>query len=166
MAIVININHTDTAISGATAASLTLPVVNFPVDFRVKQDEPGEAIITNLTSPVDAPERYRFGVSDIKDIYANSGIEYACQAPLKRGKKVFVQLTEVLTKTDSIDTTYKCQVPLAGHIVLSVPQDADVTDEMIITFLKRLVAGLFDPADNGTTRLKCLERGSLIPSGM
>lgn len=159
-------NYTDTPISGVTSLTLPMSVVNFGKDFRVKSDEPGEAILTNLTSPIDRPERFRFAMSDIKDIYKNSGIDANLYSPSRRGVSVLVQLTDTYTVSDSTDTKYDVALPMEAHLVIKVPSNELITSQMIQDFVGRLTNGLFESGVVNTDRIKSLFRGSLIPTGM
>lgn len=159
-------NYTDTPISGVTSLTLPMSVVNFGKDFRVKSDEPGEAILTNLTSPIDRPERFRFAMSDIKDIYKNSGIDANLYSPSRRGVSVLVQLTDTYTVSDSTDTKYDVALPMEAHLVIKVPSNELITSQMIQDFVGRLTNGLFESGVVNTDRIKSLFRGSLIPTDM
>lgn len=159
-------NYTDTPINGVTSLTLPISVVNFGKDFRVKSDEPGEAILTNLTSPIDRPEKFRFAMSDIKDIYKNSGIDANLYSPSRRGVSVLVQLTDTYTVSDSTDTKYDVALPMEAHLVIKVPSNELITSQMIQDFVGRLTNGLFESGAVNTNRIKSLFRGSLIPTDL
>lgn len=159
-------NHTDTAISGVTELKLSRGLINFDKDFRVKQDEPSEAIATNLTSPIGKPEAFRWGWSEVGDVYKSSSIDRAMQSPSKRGYQILCQLTDVGSVSDSTDPSFGYDVPLEGHIVLKVPAEAALTESDIMTFIGRLVSGLFETGSENESRLKALLRGSLLPADL
>lgn len=159
-------NRTDTSVSGVTSLSLPMAVLNYGADFKVKVDDPSEAIITNLTSPIDKPERFRYALTDVKDIYKNADIDSNLYAVSKRGISLLCQLTDTWTITDSTDATYESDLPVSGHIVLKIPSNQLLTSTMVKDFIGRLVAGLFATGVVDTTRLQSLLRGSLIPSDM
>lgn len=165
MAKTLSTNYTDTAISGATKITLTVPTLNYGKDFRVKQDEPNEAIITNLTSPIDQPERLRWAHSDVADVYRNSGIDPTMYYASRRGTQILVQLTDVFKVTDSADASYEALLPVSCHLVIKVPNNDLITDEVALAEVERLLGGLFETT--GTTpenRLKSILRGALLPS--
>lgn len=166
MAIVVNQNHTDTPVSGVTTLSFPRGIPNFKADFCVTTDGPGEAIISNKTSPVDSPEKFRFAMSTVKDVYQNSEIDPGTFSPSKRGSQILVQLTEVWTKSDATNASYKINLPVSGHIVLKVPNDSDISADMIQAFLGRLVSGLFETGSENNLRLNALLRGSMIPTDL
>lgn len=166
MAKSIVLNRTDTAISGSPELTLPRGSVNFGADWRVRSDEPNEVIITNLTSPIDRPEKFRFAMNDIKDIYRNAAIDPTLYASSRRGASVLCQLIDTWTVVDSVDPSYEQVVPVEGHIVLKIPAVDVVTADMIVTFVGRLISGLFATGSMTSDRLKAMFRGSLLPPDM
>lgn len=162
----LSMNFTDTAIPDVSTLDFPRGLVNYGADFRVKSDEPTEAIITNLTSPTVFPERIRFSVSDVSNIYQGTSIEPSLYAPTKRGVSVLVQVTENWTVTDSSDATYQVALPVSAHLVIKVPNHELVTPAAVQTLVGRLVSCLYETGDEGTTRIGSLLRGSLLPSGI
>lgn len=166
MAKQISYNYTDTAINGVTTLNLARGKVNYGADFRVKSDEPGEAIITNLSSPVVYPERYRFSVTDVKNVYTGSNIEPSLYSPTKTGTSLLVQLTEVWKVTDTVDTSLEVALPVSAHIVIKVPNHELVTPAAVQTLVGRLISGLYETGSESTTRITAMLRGSLKPSDL
>lgn len=166
MAINVNINHTDTAIAGVTSLALARGLTNFKADFCVKQDEPGEAIITNKTSPIDCPEKFRFASSVVKDIYQNTDVDPSTRAASRRGTRILCQLSDVYSLTDSTDATFLVNLPIEGHIVLTLPNDSNITEAMLLAFIGRLVSGLFETGSTDASRLKSQLRGAMLPVDM
>lgn len=162
----VSYNFTDTAISGVSSLNFARGLVNFGADFKVKQDEPGEAVITNLTSPLSFPEKFRFGVSEVVDVYKGAGLDSSLYAPSRRGISVLGQVTEVWTVTDSADASYQVALPVSAHLVIKVPNNENITPSMVQMLVGRLVSGLFETGSTGPTRLAGLLRGSLLPSDL
>lgn len=160
------LNRTDTAISGVTSLELARGLVNFGADWRTRSDEPNEVLITNLTSPIDRPEKFRFAMNDIKDIYRNAAIDPTLYAPSRRGASVLCQLVDTWTIVDSAAPSYEVALPVEGHIVLKIPANELINADMVITFLGRLVSGLFATGSVTSDRLKAMLRGSLLPPDM
>lgn len=159
-------NRTDTPVQGVTSLNLPLSVINFKSDFIKEVDDAGEGIVTNLTSPLITPERYRFAVTPIVDIYKGTGIDSSLYAPTKRGVTVLVQLQDTWTVTDSVDTTYRVDLPITGHFVLRIPQNELITAEMLKTFIGRTMSGFFNTGVVTTERIASLLRGSMLPSDL
>lgn len=163
----ISVNHTDTAIPGVTSLSLSRGLVNYGADFRVKKfNTDGELVLTNLTSPTAFPEKFRFAVSPVNNVYTGSGLEPSVHAPTKRGTSVLCQLTQNYSVTDSDDPTFLIGLPISAHLVLKIPDYPLITPVMINTLVGRLVSGLFETGDEGTSRIKSLLRGSLTPTDL
>lgn len=162
----LSLNRTDTAVAGVPTLALSRSVLNFAADFKVKSNVPGEAIITNLTSPIASPEQFRFAASEIKDVYKNTGIDPTMYASSRRGVNLLVQMTDTLTVTDSVDTSYIIQLPFESHIVMKVPAHELVTEAVVLAMLGRVVSGFFDTGVDTTGRLKAMVRGSLLPSDL
>lgn len=162
----ISLNRTDTAVSGVTTLSLPVSVLNYAADWVVKSDEPNEAIAANLTSPIDCVETFRWGMSEIKDMYQGKGINPTVYAPTRRGARVFCQLNDVWTVTDSSDATYRVDLPVEGHIVLKIPAHELVTADQIKAFLGRIVDGMFNTGVITSERISAMVRGSLLPKDL
>lgn len=167
MAKSIHYNYTDSGVQGVTSLSHDVTVLNFGKDFRVKSDEPNEAVITNITSPIDRPETFRFAVSTVADVYRGTGIEPAYRSPSTKGLSLVVQLADILNYYDeSIDDAKECYIPMQGHIVLKVPANEAITEQVVDKFVSRLIAGLYSTGTVNPARIKSMLRGSLIPTDM
>lgn len=164
MAKQISVNYTDTAISGVSSLNFQRGLVNYGADFKVKSDQPGEVIMTNLTSPVVYPEKIRISVSDVANVYTGSSIEPSLYAPTKRGTSLLVQLTEIWKVTDTADPSFEAALPVSAHIVIKVPNHELVTPAAVETLVGRLVSGLYETGSTTHTRMTALLRGSLKPT--
>lgn len=165
MARQLSVNYTDTPVTGGTTPSITVPSLNYVSDFRVTADDPGECRITNLTSPIDQPERFRFAFNDVADVYRNAGIDPTLFYQSRRGTQILCQLTDVYKVTDTVDASYLAMLPVTAHMVLRVPNNDLINADIAMGLIGRMLAGLFDPtADAAGTRLKSMLRGALVPS--
>lgn len=162
----ISAGYTDTAISGVTSLTYPRGLVNFAADFRVKKDGDSEAIITNLTTPVDRPEKFRWNASDIANIYSGTDIDPSVFAPSKKGVSVLAQVTEVYSVTDSVDASFRIDLPVSAHIVIKTPQSEYLTSDILQTVVGRLISGLFETGSTATSRIGALVRGSLLPKDL
>lgn len=159
--------YTDTAIEGVSSLTFPRGLVNIGKDFRVKSNQPGgEVILTNITSPVDRPEKIRIAYSDVANVYSGTGIEPSVIAPTKRGVSVLAQLTEVISITDSTDPEYRVDLPVSYHMVIKVPANENISAADIQTGIGRLLSGLFDTGSVELTRLEAILRGSLVPTDL
>lgn len=160
----VSANYTDTPISGVTSLSFTRGLVNTGADFKVKVIKPDEVIITNLSSPILFPEKIRFSLSDVNDVYKGTGIDPGFFAPSRKGLSLLAQVTETWTVTDTTDATYQVALPVSAHLVLKVPNNEAVTPERIEQLIGRLISTLYDTGKSDNKRLTALLRGSLAPS--
>lgn len=156
-------SFTDTPISGVTTLAFPRGLINFGADFAPISEKPSEVVISNVTADREMPEKFRFSHSSVSNIYANTGIAPSVQAPSTRGTNLLIQLTEVATINDTVDATYRADVPLSSHLVLKIPAIEQVTEEVVLEMIGRLVSGLFETGDTGETRLARLLRGALLP---
>lgn len=160
-----SVGYTDTAIEGVSSLGFARGLVNFAKDFRVKSSDPGkESVLTNITCPIDRPEKFRISFSEVANVYSGTGIEASLLAPTKSGVSVLVQLTEVVSITESTDPDYRIDLPVSYHLVIKVPKNENIVSSDIVTGLGRLLSGLFDTGSTSTARLDAILRGSLTPS--
>lgn len=166
MSLQLNYNRTDTAIGGVSSLNLPLAILNYGADFVKEVDEPGEGILTNITSPVGLPERIRFAVSPVNDVYKNTGIDPTMWAPTRRGVTVLVQVQNTWTVTDTDDPKFRIAFPITGHTVLRVPQNELITADVLKAFLGRVNDGFFNSGVVTSERISSLMRGSMLPAGL
>lgn len=162
----VSLNYVDTAISGVTTLPLNRGLVNFGADWKVKVQEPNEVITTNLTSPLGFPEKFRFGISEVSDVYKGVGIDPGLYAPSRKGVSILCQLTDVWTVTETTDAAYQVALPLSAHLVIKVPNNENITPSMIQAFVARMLSGLYETGSTETKRLAAMLRGSLTPSDL
>lgn len=166
MAKTLSMNFTDTAVTGGTSVNLTLPQLNWKADFRVTRDDASEAKVTNITSPLDQPEQFRFASNQITDVYKNSGIDPTLYYPSRRGTQFLCQLTDVYGVTDSDAPTYLALLPVEAHLVVRVPNNDLLTPQIVEGLITRMLAGLYETDAGKYTRLSALLRGALLPSAL
>lgn len=154
----------DTPISGVTAPSITLPVLNYDADFRLKAvSAANEVVMVNTTTSLDEDEQIRMAVSDISDIYKNAGISCDSIISNKQGYSLLVQLTKTVKIVDSTDATYTAHVPISAHMVIKIPKHEAITNAVIMDTVKRLVSSLYE---GGTVKALALLKGAVSPKGL
>lgn len=166
MAKTLSMNFTDTPMTGATTVKLDVAQLNYAKDFRVTKDEPSEAIVTNLTSPLDQPERFRWAHNNVTDVYKGTGIDPTLYYQSRRGTQVLCQLTDVYSVTDTSDASYLAMLPVECHLVIKVPNNDLITPEIAEQLVERMLGGLYETEATATqyTRLQALLRGALLPA--
>lgn len=163
MSTVISTGTSDTTISGASAPTLTLPIINYGADFRVKTESSSEVVVVNTTSPLDQPESIRFGYSEIADIYAKSGLNSDLVSGTKKGINLLVQVNDTIKVSDPTAPTFVQYLPISAHVVIKVPQSSVITPAVVQTLINRLCGSLYE---NATTNLPSLLKGVLKPKAL
>lgn len=165
MAKVKSLGFTDTPVEGVPSLTFPRAVLNIAEDFRVKSNNAGkEVILTNITSPIDRPEKFRIGYTEVANVYSGTGIEATVSSPSKRGVQILAQVTEVIQITDDTDPEYRIDLPVSYHLVIKVPVSDQITGTDVQAGVGRLLSGLFDTGATTTTRLESILRGALVPS--
>lgn len=159
------IPNVDTATSPVTGARSLAPVpTNYGADWRVISEGPNEVVLSNLLSPLEAPEKCRISFSEVADIFKGSSITPAdaslvANGRTKKGCSILVQVTGGGTDATSI------QYPWSAHMVLKVPYGPSPTYANIVTMLQRLLGHLYGTKDTTIqTRMESMLRGSITPA--
>lgn len=167
MAKSVTLNINDTAISGGPQAlSVSLPAINWPVDWSKTVDEAGSATLTYKPAPFDAPQTAKFAVNRIANIYAGSPVDASYQLPYKRGASILCQVNLVASVTDTADSTYRVDLPLSAHLVIKAPMSGLLTVNDIRSVAERAFALLYETGSTDSTRLTELLKGSMLPEGV
>lgn len=160
-----SVGYTDTPISGVTSLTFPRAILNFNKDFRVKSNNAGkEVVLTNITSPVDRPEKIRIAFTDVANVYTGTGVEPSVTAPTKRGVSVLAQVTETISVTDDTNPEFRIDLPVSYHMVIKVPTSEHINAVDIQAGIGRLLSSLFDSGSTSTSRLEAILRGSLVPT--
>lgn len=154
----------------ARTGKLSLDFVSWGADsaFVKKQDEPGSCVLTNVNSGVDTPCEITFGRQTIKNVYANTAVNPAYQSANSTGVKVLTKVSAVCSIVDTVDTSYRVDVPISATITLTTGTDAMLDDDMCLSFLRYTMSTFFNDATAAanvtSSRLGALRRGSLVPT--
>lgn len=159
----LNVGYTDTV---ATPKNLPVPDLSYGVDFRVKSETANEVVITNVTSPIDRPEQLRFGYSEIKDVYANTSVDPSVYSNSRKGVQILCQVTDVYSVSDTVDATYRVDLPVSCHVVVKIPACELITPDQIKALVFRSVSGMFETGQVTSARLNSMFRGSLTPTAL
>lgn len=155
---------TDTTIAGVTAPSLTLPVLNYNADFRLKQSaSTDEVVMVNTTTAIDEDEKVRIAVSSIADIFKNSGMTCQLIGETTEGYSILTQVTRTVTVNDSSNPAYANHLPLSAHIVVKVPKHEVITNAVILDLVKRAVATFYE---EGVFKAVSMFKGAINPKGL
>lgn len=166
MAKVVTLGYTDSAIPDVATLNFPRGLLNFGADWSVQNTGNGkELTIVNHTSPLGTPpEKIRFSIADVANVFTGTPVEPSIYLPNKKGKSILAQLTECWVVTDDADATYRVELPISAHIVLKVPMSEYVTGARLEALVGRLISGLYETGSLTTSRFDGLVRGSLAPA--
>jgi hypothetical protein len=159
-------NYNDT--TGVTVGDLSPAAINFSADFAKRESSKkagNEVYIVNEKSPFGTPETIRFAVDRVSNIYSGTGIEPGTYASVKSGTSALVQLNDVLITQDADGNAIN--LPVKAHLVIAVPNNENITVEVLNTAFCRLVGACYE--QGGTApgpRLNSLLRGALLPKSL
>lgn len=152
---------TDTAFSGSTTLTVPIPGLNYPVDYRVLSNVPGEVVLTNVTAPVDQPEIARFAQRAKSNVYLGTDIDPSAYLPVRNGTSTLVELRQTLVETDSTDATYRKLIPMRVAVTIDLPSYGNITDAIVLALAERGIALLFEKGVVDATGFKAFQRGIL-----
>lgn len=138
-------------------------------DFNVVKTTPEELRLVSNKSPLGRETAFRFGYTNVSNIYNNSGIDRAVQDQHKTGVRALVGCTKVYTFTDA-ETGSTYDKPAEAHLIMTVGKDPAVDVALITDLIATLMSGLYDYESGegqGTatlpTRMLNMLRGILLP---
>lgn len=149
MSYVASANH-GTLTSAKAQTFVTPKAINFGTDFEKVSESKDEIRLVSNKSPLGREDKFRFAISEVANIYSNSGIDKALQSQLKSGTKILVGASAVHTFVDST-TGDVYDKPIFGTITLTVPKDPAETSALVQDFIALLMAGLADYAAAAAT---------------
>lgn len=162
MSYLLNKGYTDTI---TTPKNVAVPDLDFANDFRVTTDVPGEVIMTNVTSPLDRNETIRFALSNVKDIYTNSGVDAAYQAASHQGISLVVQVNDTWRYADAADPTAQAvDLPITAHLVIKAPKTSFLSADNYLSIGQRAFSLMFGTGEVTSARLMMLLKGALDPN--
>jgi hypothetical protein len=162
MAITTTWNYT----AAAATKQPTIPDVDFSTFTELNRGPKSDFWMTNGTSPLDSPETVRTKIQNIGNIYDGTQILPSYFATSKAGRSIFIQLNDILTATDSADSTYRVDLPFSGHVELKFPTHALITGDMLLAFYERLMSMAFATGVVTKSRLEALMRGTTKPTNL
>lgn len=161
----INMGHVDTPVTNPVALTMTREPINYDADFRKLKETSDELWLTNITSPIDRPEKIRIARKEVGDVYLGTDISTSVQAPSKKGVNLHIQLQQIAEITDSENPEFLVQAPVTVSLTIKTPASYISADDAMNS-VERLLSGVFETNDKSTSRLAALLRGSLAPSDL
>lgn len=167
MALTVNTNYGATGTTDHPAGTVSRQVanLNWLTDWGLKSATSSEVVLVNRLSPRDAKNKIRFSVTDVANVYTNSGIQANYQLPSRQGISLLAQATAICDVLDSSDAQFHAQLPLSAHLVLRAPKSGLLTTAQIMGIVQQLVGSLYptDGTVNTTAGLDNLLNGLINP---
>lgn len=157
----IAVGYTDSAISGFTSLAPSLPCINWPVDFRQVSADSAELVLTNVTSPVDQAETFRFAQRKVSNVYAGTDIDPSAYLPNRQGTSTLIELRETWMETSTTDETYRKAIPVRVGISFTLPMYGNITAVQALGLVLRCAAAVFDYKTADSTGMVSILRGVL-----
>lgn len=161
----INKGYVDTPFQTPATLTTTREPINFKEDFRVLRQSNDELWLTNVTSPIDRPEKLRIARREVGNVYQGTDVSTSVHAPSKKGVNLHLQLQQTFEVTDSANAEFLVHLPVTTSITIKTPASY-VDAQMVIDSVERLLAALYESNSNENDRMAALLRGSLIPSDL
>lgn len=153
----------DTVIAGVTKPVLTIPVLNYDADFRLKSTTANEVSMVNTTTSLDEDETIRLSVSEINDIYKNTGISADIISNTRQGYSLLVQVVRTVKVTDPNNSAFSSYLPLSAHMVIKIPKAEGVTNDVVQDLITRTIGAFYD---NGAIKALAMLKGAISPKGL
>lgn len=143
-------------------------IMSFPIsDFVVTSNVPGEVYLTNKSAPIDQPERIRYALQLIADIYKGTLIDPAYFATSKKGASFVTQSWQQMSITDPANPSFRVDLPIGYHTVIRFPDSPYLTVQDIFDGYLRHFSSQFTTADGVTADQWAAQlRGALLPKGI
>lgn len=164
--------YTDTLAS--SPKNISVPDLDWNVDYVLTSDEPMEADIANITgSDLTSHEKVRFAKSTVGNVYTGTDIATANQLPSKKGVQVMAEVNAEYKCVNSVSGE-EYQLPCKGRVVLRFPSHVAVTNALVKDVLVRAIASAFATKGSSSatgagvdeSRIVSMARGALVPEGL
>lgn len=128
-----------TSATGVNYTNLTVSLAaSFPTAASVaySQDEPGQSILTNVTSAIDQPSSIRTSVQAVADVFKKANCN-PVPGQILGGVDILTQLVEVWKMTDNVLGT-SWYLPVSARAVYTLPTDPNISALDLTTLVARL----------------------------
>lgn len=146
-----------------TPKNLPIADIDWAGNFGAVDLTARQTVVTNVTSPVDQPEKVTFSTRPVKDIYASSNINPAFRDVRSDGLSAVTILEEVLSVTDSANPLYRVDFPVKVTLTLTAPVSGSMTEANLLHAVTRAVGCMFDKSSVTGARVAELYRGVTNP---
>lgn len=125
-------------VSGPTRVPLTPAAAS--IGYSV--DEPGKAVLTNVSASLLQPNSIRIEVSDVANIFAKQTTQPVAGQRID-GVSILVEVNEVWCVNDPANTAVEpYYMPVKAHMVLRLPNDPFCDSAAVAALIQRLEGAL------------------------
>lgn len=148
----------------AAPKNISVPDLDYLVDYTKVSDEATEASIANTTGPdLLSHESIRFARSEVANVYAGSVSDSALMLPQKKGVQVMAELRNTYRAANSVSGN-EYDLPCVARVVLRFPAFTCVTKDLVKDLLMRTIAASFGTGSTTESRIMDMAMGSLLPN--
>lgn len=147
-----------------TPKSISVPDLDYAVDYTKVLDEATEAKIANTTGPdLLSHENIRFARSEVANVYAGSNTDSAMTLATRKGVQVMAEIRNTYRAANSVSGN-EYDLPCTGRIVLRFPAATCVTKTLVTDLLVRTIASTLGTGAVTADRIMDLAMGALLPN--
>lgn len=148
----------------STAKNLSIPDLDYPVDFSVSSETPGKVELMNVSGTTLEPvERLKYARSVVPNVYHGLDTLDASKIPSPKGVRPFVESLFLLSATNSA-TGADYVVPMRFQTSCETTTMNLMTSQALLWGLLRHFAAMFGTGSVDASLLVRLFRGDLDPT--
>lgn len=117
--------------------------------FDLSVEDSGYCQIIDTATGITTPRVIETRFDKVTNVYTNTSIAAENQLGAKAGVRVINKVSDVLTILDDSDSTYRVDLPIEAHVVLTLPLCDLITEAVVQQQIADAVATLF--VTDGTT---------------
>lgn len=143
----------------ASANDVTAIALGLTTNYAVAEDTADSALLNNKTAPIDVEEKITFRTRNIAQV--NTSLNNQYPSPVKNGIQYQVMIEDMLSTTDSADTTFRVDEPIVAQLTVRHPKSGNITGTLVKQVIVRLISALIKT--DGSWRLDDLMRSAERP---
>lgn len=144
--------------------SLSIPDLDYAVDYTTASRGTDEATLANVTAPGLQPaEVLRYGRSRVADVYNGASIPASQRCNVREGVRTLHEVRYNLKATNSVSGE-ELLLPMRGWICLQAPTVDFITSGALTDLVKRTIAAAFATGAVDGSLVTDVARGDLDPT--
>lgn len=156
MARVSSFGFTNTSSSTNVLTALALGMTS---NYAIAEDTADSALLNNKTAPIDVEEKITFRTRNIAQV--NTSLNNQYPSPVKNGIQYQVMVEDMLSTTDTTDTSFRVDEPIVAQLTVRHPKSGNITSAKVQETILRLISSLIKA--DGTWRIDDLMRSAERP---